>query len=394
MGAGPITRAEWWGVHVPLFQEWASSPEFGAHGHGIPSTGASRYILCLTDAEGRQGWGESGPGGPAESLRAHLKTLLASPRPFHRRAMLKLDEPGKLYWERPVPPSPYAPEPANLKHRLRYSWQNLVETALCDLAAKRVGISLAEFWGGPWRETVAIDYWMGRVTPDHAKRCVERARGFGFNGVKLKTALEDPNVERLEAIREAGGPDWKVTVDPNGRFYRLDDAWPTLRAMDRVGNMAILEDPFPRFHLSEFAVLRPRIEARVVVHIDPPESLWSVLQSGAAGGLNLSHPAQGPQEWLGDAAAADRANLCIWHGSGLDLGIATAAQLHLAASAPNCRLPGDQAGPWLREATLCRTPFKVEAGRASLPADGPGLGVEVDRDQLDRYAVSHHSEER
>lgn len=29
---------------------------------------------------------------------------------------------------------------------------------------------------------------------------------------------------RLEAIRDEGGPDWQVTVDPNGRFYRLDDA--------------------------------------------------------------------------------------------------------------------------------------------------------------------------
>src|SRR5690606_12079811 len=107
------------------------------------------------------------------------------------------------------------------------------------------------------------------------------------------------------------------------------------------------------------------------------------------GGLNISHSDQGPTEWRMDAALAERANLSIWHGSGLDLGIATAAQLHLAASAPNCRLPGDQAGPWLREATLLKTAFELEEGKIKLPSDGPGLGVVVDRDQIETYTVSY-----
>ncbi len=383
-----IAKVELWVVKVPLLQEWTNSEEFGIHGHTSTS---NRYILCITDDAGNEAWAESPERGNRAALETALQHLAASRTPFYRHAMLKLDAPERRYWERPAEPSPYAPHPSNNRHRLRHPWQGLIESALCDLLAKRAGVPLCQLWGGPWRDTVAVDYWMGRTTPDHAKRCVERARQLGFRGIKLKTTLEDPNIERLEAIRDAGGADWQVTVDPNGRFHRLEDAMPTLRAMDQVGNMAILEDPFPHFHLAEFSALRTRIRARVVVHVDPPEALWPTLQSGGAGGLNLNSIVQGPEEWRMDAATAERANLSIWHGSNLDLGIGTAMQLHLAASVPNCRLPGDQAGPWLRKATLLKTDFALKDGRVKIPSEGAGLGIQVDRDQLDDHAVSFNT---
>jgi len=377
-----IAQMETWIVRVPLLQEWAASPEFGEH-----TGGDDRLILRIEDSDGVEGWGECSLPISTEVMKETLSRLIHKPLAELRPSFLELWPPGSQYWQQPVPPSPYAPNLANLQHRLRHPMQTVVEMALCDLTAKRAGVPLHNLFGGAWRDRVLTDYWMGRVTPERAQQCVKRGRQLRFHGVKLKTTLEDPNVERLEAIRDAA-PDWKVTVDPNGRFYRLDDAWPTIHAMDAVGNMAILEDPFPRFHLEQFAALRPRIDARVVVHIDPPESLWSVLQSGAAGGLNIDSHTQGLFNWRMQAAVAAQANLPVWHGSGLDLGIATAAQLHLAATTPNCQLPGDQIGPWLRESHLLTSDFIVQDGCVLVP-QRTGLGVEVDRAGLDRYASSH-----
>lgn len=192
-------------------------------------------------------------------------------------------------------------------------------------------------------------------------------------------------MERLEAIRDACGPDFGVTVDPNQRFYRLDDAWPTLRAMDEVGNLHIIEDAFPRTALPETAELRRRINARVVIHIDPPEMLTTVLRSDAVGGLNLESP-QGWFNWRMQAAAADQMNLPIWLGGGNDCGIATAMQLQAASSTPNCTLPGDHAGPWLREHHLLQNDFRIFDGAIEVPT-GPGLGVEPDLDALENYTV-------
>ena len=377
-----ITQVGVWEVTVPLLEEWAASPEFGSNPAGIDD----RFVLRLTDEDGFEGWGEAVRSGARSSAEDALSCLVNRPVSSFRLSFLDLWPGGSLYWQRPPAPSPYAADPANLQHRLRHPLQALVEMALSDLTARRAGLPLCALWGGAWRDRVPVDYWMPRTTPDHAVRCVERGIALGFSGVKLKTSLEDPNVERLSAIRQAS-PDCKVTVDANGRFYRLDDANSVLREMDRMGNMAILEDPFPRFHLEEFAELRRRVQARVVVHVDPPESMWNVLTSGAAGGLNIDG-ASGLYNWRLQAAAAAQANLPVWQGSGIDLGIATAAQLHLSASAPNCTLPGDQAGPWLRESHLLTNDFDLEDGNVRLP-DGPGMGVEVDRGALDRYCTHH-----
>jgi muconate cycloisomerase len=366
-----------------LLSEWVASPEFGEFG-----AEQNRLLLRVSDRDGFEGWAETGSCPPESMLKETAGQLLGRPLAEFRPAFLDLWPPGSQYWQRPLPPSPYTPTLPNLQHRLRHPLQTLIETALTDLTAKRAGVPFHSLLGGAWRDRVLTDYWMGETTPEHAQRCVRRGMQLGFHGIKLKTTLEDPNVERLEAIREVA-PDWKVTVDPNGRFYGLDDALPTIRAMDVVGNMAILEDPFPRFHLEQFAALRSRIQARVVLHLDPLESLWAVLQSGAAGGLNIDS-AEGLFKWCMQAAVAAQANLSIWHGSGLDLGIRTATQLHLAASAPNCQLPGDQIGPWIRESHLLKDDFVVENGHILVPR-GPGLGVEVDFDKLEEYTIRQHS---
>lgn len=369
-----------WIVKVPLLEEWVASPELGGHLSGSP-----RLIVLLEDEEGFQGWGEGPASGTPETMEDALGSLPRRELSAFRLSCLDL---MSTYFHRPPPPSPYTPNLANLQHRLRHPLQSTVEMALLDLLACRANVPLVTLLGGGWRDRVAVDYWMGRVTPEHAARCVKRGQSLGFTGVKIKTTLEDDNVARLEAIRDAVGPEWKVTVDPNGRFYRFDDAIATIRAMDAVGNMAILEDPFPRVHLQDFARLRPILQARLVMHIDPPESLFTVLKSDAVGGLNLDSHAQGLFAWRMQAAAADMANLPVWHGSGLDLGIATAAQVHLAAATPNCQLPGDQAGPWLRESSLLQSPLGLEGGHIPVPT-GSGLGITVDRSALERFTTWH-----
>jgi muconate cycloisomerase len=374
-----IESVETFVVRVPMRQELVTSPEFGGH-----LDVADRYLIRVRSSDGQMGLGEAGPRG-AEGIDGIIPRLLGQRVDSLRPRMLELHEPGTVYWQKPMPPNPmHVPEYLQV-WRVRHAAQTIVEMALLDLLSRRAGVPMSTMLGGAWRDRVKADFWMGRVTPQKAQEIVRRGMALGFRGAKLKTTLIDPNVERLEAIKEAA-PDWHVTVDPNERFFQLDDALPTILAMDAVGNMSILEDPFPRFHLEQFKALRPRIRARVVVHIDPPESLGTVLGSGAAGGLNIDSHTAGLWGWRSAAAAAEAHNLPIWHGSGLDLGVYTAAQLHLAASAPNCTLPGDQVGAWIRQSTLVRQPFVVEDGCILVPP-GPGLGVELDDDALDKYTI-------
>jgi muconate cycloisomerase len=88
---------------------------------------------------------------------------------------------------------------------------------------------------------------------------------------------------------------------------------------------------------------------------------------------------------------------CDVNGSG-EMGIGNAANLHLAASAPEVTLAGTipvtstsrfertkVAGRKYLDDIIC-TPFEFRDGRLLVP-EGPGLGVDVDEDKLRHYAV-------
>jgi muconate cycloisomerase len=74
-------------------------------------------------------------------------------------------------------------------------------------------------------------------------------------------------------------------------------------------------------------------------------------------------------------------------GSNLELGIATAAMLHLAVACPTIdseSYPGDLLGPLYHEADMITERLTLGPELALAP-EGPGLGVELDEDQVERF---------
>ena len=72
------------------------------------------------------------------------------------------------------------------------------------------------------------------------------------------------------------------------------------------------------------------------------------------------------------------------------MGIGTAAMLHVAAALPTIAsevYPADAIGPLYHEADLLKKPLELGPVAARVPA-GPGLGVELDEEQLRRWRVS------
>jgi muconate cycloisomerase len=68
-------------------------------------------------------------------------------------------------------------------------------------------------------------------------------------------------------------------------------------------------------------------------------------------------------------------------GSVLELGVATAAGLHLAAAVEHLAYPSYLVGPLKYEQEITWPKFIVKDGRVQVP-DGPGLGVEMDADLI------------
>lgn len=99
-----------------------------------------------------------------------------------------------------------------------------VDVALWDLKAKAAGVPLWKLLGGARRDKVEAYNtdvgWLSlskEALVDGCRGAVERD---GFRRVKIKVGHDDPNVDldRLEAVRRALGPDVTIAIDGNGRW--------------------------------------------------------------------------------------------------------------------------------------------------------------------------------
>jgi muconate cycloisomerase len=254
------------------------------------------------------------------------------------------------------------------------------EMALYDWMGKRAGCRMADLLGGAVRDRVPVDAWCGRQTPDDLRRIVTAAKTRGFHGIKMKSKIGDPTVAQVRAIKEAGGDDFGVTIDPMWQWLSPHDALHMLKQLEAFSNLRI-EDPFPWEQPEMWQRVRQVCAVPLVLHTRHMGVLKHGLQHGTADNFNCSGYVA---EFLALAHAVEVAGYCCWHGSSLELGVGQAAVLHAAASARSCTLPSDLQSAYIREHTLVTWDWPYEDGTLPLPP-GPGLGVELDHDAVQHY---------
>ncbi|RUL88283.1 mandelate racemase/muconate lactonizing enzyme family protein [Tautonia sociabilis] len=263
-----------------------------------------------------------------------------------------------------------------------------VEMALWDLFGKSLGVPVHQLLGGKLRDRIRTKMMIGAFDPPQAVALAERFLGWGVTCLKVKVGLDpDGDVSRVRAVREAAGPDLPITVDANCGW----DVPAARSALERLRpfNLLVAEQPLMPGLDDATRDLR-----RIGLAIMADESVWTaadalrVCSARAADVISL-YPGKngGLLASLEVAHVAAAAGLPCHMGSNLELGIASAAMLHLAAACPNIqsdRFPADILGPNYHEADLLTTPLDLRADSALVP-DAPGLGVELDEEQLKRF---------
>jgi muconate cycloisomerase len=267
-------------------------------------------------------------------------------------------------------------------------WEHLLpealESALYDLLGKHYGVPAHVLLGGAYRERVPVDFWTDRKTPEDAANSCSAAMAMGFRSVKMKCALGDPLVEIAEAVRAACGPDFPITFDPNGRFYRPAEALNVARDLARLGHPILIEDPFPRMvNLDWHVLFRQKSPLPLAIHLHTPQQLVDVIKREACDYVNFGAGMKAAVE-MGHLASA--AGIPSWHGSNLDLAVRAASEVHVSACVRLMVIPGDTGGPFIREDDLVREYYPLQDGCVTIPWK-PGYGLELDRDAVDRYCT-------
>jgi len=355
-----------------------TGPKQDTDGTASFTQGLDKHILQVHTDQGLVGLGETWKGTPDAAVRAGAEAMLGK-------------DPVRLSLSRL--PLPHDPEVVNVRDLgavvpvpVRSIFHNpsvhAFEVAIADIVGQTFGVPICQLLGGAVRDRVLVHYWAGRHTPENIARIAAHAKGEGFGGIKIKCALEDPNLERVQAIFDACGPEFRITLDPNMRFRGLDE---TLELATSLAGypIEVLEDPVPKDDLSVYVRLRQEMEIPLALHLERPEDVLEAIRLGAADVFNL----RGTMTGFAKAAyLAEVAGIPVWRGSGLDLGILDASYTHVCAVAPACTLGSDIVGNFLREDDLIIDPLEYEQGYVKVP-EGPGLGVKLDEEALERYTV-------
>ena len=257
------------------------------------------------------------------------------------------------------------------------------EMAFYDIVGKAIGWPVYKLLGGLAQRKVLVGYWCGRKNPVDMRRVAQRAVAGKFTSIKMKAALGDPVVKAVEAIREVA-PALKVIFDPNVRFKNYATFLPFAKALDAIGNVWVIEDPFDKSDLAGYRELRKQVKTHVALHLADPRAMIQAIRAEACSVFNTG---AGPSmaSFVSNCYLAGAAGMPVWHGSSHDMGLADASYLHSCAAAANCTLPSDILS-YQRVDDLIVQPIEIRDSYA-IASDRPGLGVELDEDAVRRYRV-------
>lgn len=271
-----------------------------------------------------------------------------------------------------------------------YFTKSALDMALWDIAGKAAGVPAYKLLGGAVRESVATKWSISGVAPERSAEIASWAVGQGFTTVKVKVGTPDGDVERVAAVRKSVGDKVRIGVDANG-------GWSVQAALDisprlRAQNIFFVEQPVAAPDLAGMAEIRRKIQLPVIADesVYTAEDATNVVRAGAADVFSVYvGKAGGITGACKVVAVAESAGLACTIGSNLELGVGSAAMIHLAMAMKGVRseeFPCDIIGPFYYEDDVIRQPLELGGGKAR-PHDAPGLGVELDDEKVRRYAV-------
>ena len=282
-----------------------------------------------------------------------------------------------------------------------------IEMACWDAAGKCAGLPVGTLLGGRRRESISMVCELsagpfplavtGAETDrffadlDNVPHVVDYAQAqlarYGYMTLKLKSTGVNPTFDLrvLTALRKAVGAGIHLRHDPNGA-YTARQAIDLYRPLDEL-DLQWYEDPTSS--LEAMAAVRAEVKTRLATNmwVIRPEHIEPAMRLGSVDVVGID-----PFNWGGLANARDSAAACAEAGLGIfghcffDLGIATAANLHLCSALPDCS-NGLDTCLYLQDADVVRERFVVRDGHLPVPA-GPGLGVTLNEEAVSCYSIN------
>ena len=345
------------------------------------------YLLELETDTGLTGLGEISDiedvwqvPTPA-TLRETLAAPLLDADPLKRRPS----------WERVVEalPPDYHPEFRNLA-------TSAIDMALLDLAGKYHHAPAHALLGGQYRNEQPIA-WVAYIRSAAALAAeIQEKVDAGFTAYKLKVGTDfELDCERIRVFRRSAGPDAYLKADASG-------AWAEEEAIDRIRTLSALgvdavETPLqcvsrvvakdhpeqvdadPDAAAAALARVRAAVPADIIEHVADFDDAFALalLRHQAVDIFNIV-PVQAGSLHRAQRLIhiAESGGIPVLLGSTVELGIGTAAALHLGIASKGVTVASDLVGPGLLAGDVVAPRLDYQQGHLPAP-QGLGLGIDL-----------------
>jgi D-galactarolactone cycloisomerase len=282
-----------------------------------------------------------------------------------------------------------------------------MEIPLWDILGKIANLPVFKLWGGYSDRVLAYCATAEVRTPEERVRDVAALADSGFRALKLRFHHADPRLDLavVEAIRAEVGSRIDLIVDANQAGVEPGhgghETWGFRRAvaiaheLEELG-VLWLEEPLPRHDYNGLARLRAKLTRMKLAGGEDNHGLHEFHLLLERGCYDILQPdallSEGIFQLRKVAALAELAGCeLVPHTWGNGIGLL--ANLHLAASVPNCshlEFPHDPPSGWTasaRDRMLAETLWIDDEGYVRVP-ERPGFGFVLDDELILRHTIS------
>lgn len=378
--------------------------------YGLHAPFALRTIVELKTDDGLTGVSETYGGETQVNALEATRELVIGMDPFQLAGLYEDLTRAKAVGDRSQTYLVPGENPLDLNNRTFAA----IEIACLDLIGKAVGKPVCDVIGGRVRDAVSFSAYLfykhaggGGVGNDAREdeygeildpaACVRSAKQmidfYGFREIKLKGGVLDPDIEieSIQALRREFGPKVPLRIDPNCAWSVDTSVHVGESLAEELSNGGYLEDPCAE--LEGMGEVRRRLLAKGIdTDFGSNVAVTSFPDVPRAQQLDAVQVVlSDPHYWGGMRQVQYLSHMCGVLGMGLSmhsnshLGISMMAMTHVAATCPNLTYACDTHYPWqtAKDEVIVGGRVKFIDGTVPIP-DKPGLGVELDYDQVAR----------
>ena len=379
--------------------------------YGLHAPYALRTILELKSDDGITGVAETyGGEAPAAALLA-LKQQVIGSNPFRLTGnlvgLIEGEEEGLDRSQTFLVPGE---NPLDASTRAFAA----LEVACLDLIGKATGQPVCDLVGGRVRDQIPFsaypfykheggggegadarpDEYGEALSPEQLVLQVKQmVRQYGFTSIKFKGGVLEPEIEieTVRQLRKELGPAIPLRIDPNCAWSVETSVKVGIALADELSGGGYLEDPTAGID-GMAQVRRKLLAAGVQTPLASNVAVTSFRDLPQAISTDAVQIVLGdPHYWGGLRQTQHLANLCKVFGLGLSmhsnshLGISLMTMAHAAAATRHLTYACDTHYPWTSPEDDIVVGGKIPIRNGSVQiSDKPGLGVELDDDQLNR----------